>query len=45
MLNIIGPSATLVAKKPRVVRGSERLTTRLSKLGGLTLAAQQGVLL
>ncbi len=28
------------SKKPRVMRGSERLTTRLSELTGLVLAAQ-----
>jgi hypothetical protein len=27
--------------KPRVVRGSERLTTRLSELAGLVLAGQK----
>jgi hypothetical protein len=30
------------SKKPRVVRGSERLTTRLSELAGLVLAEQEG---
>ena len=29
------------SKKPRVVRGSERLTTRLSELAGLVLAGQK----
>jgi len=29
------------SKKPRVVRGSERLTTRLSELAGLVLAVQK----
>ena len=40
MLSIIGHSATPVAKKPRVVRGSERLETRLSELAGLVLAGR-----
>ena len=30
------------SKKPRVVRGSERLATRLSELEGLVLAEQEG---
>ena len=30
------------SKKPRVVRGSERLTTRLSELAGLGLAGRVG---
>jgi hypothetical protein len=30
-------------KKPRVVRGSERLATRLSELAGLVLAGQKGL--
>ena len=30
------------SKKPRVVRGSERLTTRLSELAGLVLAEREG---
>ena len=29
-------------KKPRVVRGSERLTSRLSELAGLVLAEREG---
>jgi hypothetical protein len=29
------------SKKPRVVRGSERRTTRLSELAGLVLAGQK----
>ena len=34
-------SAAAQCKKPRVVRGSERLTTQLSKLEDLVLAAQK----
>jgi hypothetical protein len=30
------------SKKPRVVRGSERLTTRLSELAGPVLAVTEG---
>ena len=30
------------SKKPRVVRGSERLATRLSELAGLVLAEREG---
>ncbi|MEY3202048.1 MAG: hypothetical protein RIR70_1598, partial [Pseudomonadota bacterium] len=29
-------------KKPRFVRGSERLTTRMSELAGLVLAEREG---
>ncbi len=29
-------------KKPRVMRGSERLTTQLSELAGLVLAEREG---
>ena len=35
-------SAGAHSKKPRVVRGSERLTTQLSELAGLVLAGQEG---
>jgi hypothetical protein len=37
-----GPSEAH-SKKPRVVWGSERLTTRLSELAGLVLAGQKGL--
>ena len=30
------------SKKPRVMRGSERLTTQLSELAGLVLAEREG---
>jgi hypothetical protein len=36
-------SLALPNKKPRMVRGSERLATRLSELAGLVLAVQQGL--
>ena len=35
-------SAAALCKKPRVVRGSERLTTQLSELEDLVLAEREG---
>ena len=40
-LNVVGQSGAH-SKKPRVVRGSERLKTRLSELAGLVLAGIKG---
>ena len=42
MALILGKKEEDTNKKPRVVRGSERLTTRLSELAGLALAEQRG---
>jgi hypothetical protein len=41
MALILGKKEEDTNKKPRVVRGSERLTTRQSGLKGLVLAEQQ----